>query len=136
MVTDGRAEADHRVCPCQLYMAHKQSAAQHVQVSASQLQTGSDSGQLSHIAETIIALAPSAMTDQPRMQFVRRMGLKSDKPLVMVKASAVQLYTGPSEAEAVQQGYVPAVIRDIMDTGLQARCFLMFEDGAVCPAPA
>ena len=74
------------------------------------------------------------------MQFVRRMGLKSDKPLVMVKASAVRLYTGASEAEAVQQGHVPAVIRDIIDTGLQARCFLMFEDGAVsspfCLPPA
>ena len=67
------------------------------------------------------------------MQFVRRMGLQTQKPLVMVKASAVRLYTGASEAEAVQQGYVPAVIRDIIDTGLQARCFLMFEDGAVSP---
>lgn len=66
------------------------------------------------------------------LQFVRRMGLKATKPLVMVKPSAVQLYTGPSDQEAMQQGYAPAVVRDIIDTGLQARCFLMFEDGAVC----
>ena len=59
------------------------------------------------------------------------MGLKATKPLVMVKPSAVHLYTGDFDQEALQQGYAPAVVRDIIDTGLQARCFLMFEDGAV-----
>ena len=63
------------------------------------------------------------------------MGLKATKPLVMVKPSAVQLYTGPSDQEAMEQVYAPAVVRDIIDTGLQARCFLMFEDGAVRALP-
>ncbi|BDA46375.1 Sulfate/thiosulfate import ATP-binding protein CysA [Coccomyxa sp. Obi] len=61
-------------------------------------------------------------------QFVKRMGFKADKPLVMCRPSEVEVSAQPPDQS---QKFAPAIVVDRIDIGSMIKYILRFDDGVV-----
>lgn len=63
------------------------------------------------------------------MQFVRRMGFHTEKPMAMFRPTDVEAETVLPDVQPAR--YVPAVVTDRIDLYFMIKYFLRFDDGLV-----